>query len=605
MDNWSGKQILTEEHFPQHLTSQSELAQHFRANFYGLNSTEKGLKFASSIVKLIPQTEVGADFALPIINKKTSHDGGVDLKAIGKDNPRKILYIQSKFEIDRADDIDGVISKFQAYEQDHHLQHNGTQLTFNFDDPPPTFLLVTLSSLKNLLKRYESRSYASKQFYQQCLAEKRIWFIDGNNILAVLQTAYMKTSVTPSKFYLKLESPVISKDNVFIGIVSSDEIKRLYDEVGDSLFFENIRDFRGITPQSQRRSGRTTPNDEIVKTLTESPEKMLERNNGIVFKAQEVSVSDDSRVLTLIGGNLINGCQTSMCIVEAAATPCYVTIKVVQTLKAWDITKAANYQNSVDQIDLDIARSVRPQLLKRAATILGAQLTDRPKSAFQIIDEIYDQKVTYAEVRLLFIGVFSKDPNNLFEAHYRGLMQGLVEHFYEKDIYGTQVFEVLFTLQDAIEEGIEAARHIYSESYASEFERLYEEHSPAYRCFIGILAICAAININISVSDVKQEDKKKTRKTFENDRRDDAAEWERMGKFFEAALAFLQARRQEFVNDYYPFAIKVWMDAVFPAGADSLEARVNMHTISRSLNFTNVFRRVCREADLAHRMKRE
>src|SRR6266496_2482329 len=51
--------------------------------------------------------------------------------------------------------------------------------------------------------------------------------------------------------------------------------------MGDALFFENIRDFLGVT--SQERTGRKTPNKEIIKTVTTEADKMLSRNNGIVF----------------------------------------------------------------------------------------------------------------------------------------------------------------------------------------------------------------------------------------------------------------------------------------------------------------------------------
>jgi len=558
-----------EERFPPHLASYEALAQHFRANLQGLNSTEKGLKFASSMRKLIPQTEAGADFALPSLNPKISNDGGVDLKAIGKDDIHKVLYIQSKLWVDRAQDIDGVLSNFEAYLQEQRAPHD--QLAFDFDDPLPSFLLVTLSPLASLIKRYESRGSSSKSFYQRCQAEQRIKFIDGYDILSVLRAVYIKISEPPTELELKLESAVINKDNVFIGIISSDEIKRLYREIRDALFFENVRDFRGITSQDQKRIGRATPNDEIVKTLTDAPEKMLGRNNGIVFKANDVRVSDDSQVLTLTKGSIINGCQTAMCLVEAATTPCYVLVKAVQTSDAWDITKAANHQNDVDQIDLDIARSVRPQLLKRAAATLGARLTDNADSAFQIIDDIYSQRVAYAEVRLLFIGLFSRTPNNLFAANYTELMQGLMKSFYEEDKHGTEIYEVLFALQDAMEKGIENARDVYSHvSYTSEFDRLYNERSLTYRCFIGVLAICAAININIAVTESKDDHKQRAKRPSETERKDDVAEYERMKKFLKNALVFLQTREEEFL-EYYLFAVKVWMDTASPPDAESLE----------------------------------
>ena len=87
---------------------------------------------------------------LPTLNPKISRDGGVDLKAVGKEATRKVLYIQAKLWVDRAQDIDGVLSNFQAFEQEHRTPHNGDQLAFNFDNPSPYLLLVTLSPLATL-----------------------------------------------------------------------------------------------------------------------------------------------------------------------------------------------------------------------------------------------------------------------------------------------------------------------------------------------------------------------------------------------------------------------------------------------------------------------
>ncbi len=51
----------------------------------------------------------------------------------------------------------------------------------------------------------------------------------------------------------------------------------------DALFFENIRDFIGPA-KGRERVGRTAPNDEIIKTITTCPGKMIERNNEPVPK---------------------------------------------------------------------------------------------------------------------------------------------------------------------------------------------------------------------------------------------------------------------------------------------------------------------------------
>jgi hypothetical protein len=46
---------------------------------------------------------------------------------------------------------------------------------------------------------------------------------------------------------------------------------------------------------------------------------------------------------------IVNGCQTTMCLVQCApvSRECFVQVKVVATKDAWDIAKAANYQNPV------------------------------------------------------------------------------------------------------------------------------------------------------------------------------------------------------------------------------------------------------------------
>jgi hypothetical protein len=107
-----------------------------------------------------------------------------------------------------------------------------------------------------------------------------------------------------------------------------------------------------------------------------------------------------------------------MCVVLHAHEECFVLAKFVQTSNAWDVAKAANYQNSVNDIDLELARHLRPQVVKRAANISGVKIDDGKNSAFQIIDAIYDQRVAYQETRLLYIGLFSRLPNNLYASNY-------------------------------------------------------------------------------------------------------------------------------------------------------------------------------------------
>jgi hypothetical protein len=251
--------------------------------------------------------------------------------------------------VDRADTLDSVISKFEAYSINHHSGLTNLQSTFNLDEEPIHFSLVTLSRLNGILPKYKSQEYSSSRFYRELEADNRITFIHGDQILSTLRAAYRKTSQLPANLILEFDTDVISRDNVYLGIVASTEIQKLYRLFGDALFFENIRDFLGY---SEKRSGRTTPNQEIVKTIRDSPDKMLQRNNGIVIRAENVSSGISSKQLIINRGSIVNGCQTTMCLVENSETTCYVPVKVVQTDDSWDVAKAANYQSSVEVIVL-------------------------------------------------------------------------------------------------------------------------------------------------------------------------------------------------------------------------------------------------------------
>src|SRR5262249_27398054 len=150
---------------------------------------------------------------------------------------------------------------------------------------------------------------ASKPFYEQLLKEKRIHFVDGHQILDLLRATYSKLRHIPTDLELNFQTPYIQLDNVYIGILSSDELKSLHRKFGDALFFENVRDFRGL--QSTEKMGRTTPNEEIVKTITGSPDKLLARNNGLVFRAESVQTGVNPSQLLLGSGSVVNGCQTT------------------------------------------------------------------------------------------------------------------------------------------------------------------------------------------------------------------------------------------------------------------------------------------------------
>lgn len=565
-----------ESKLPEYLSSFESLQQHFRAQLEGLSPAEKGDRFTHFVQRLVPQTDIGKDYEIPVLSKNKSVDRGVDISAKGKTEDA-VLYIQSKMWADRTETIDSALSKFQAYISARPDSAQG--ILIDLSNTRAHFLLVTLSPLTGILRQYEKNELASKSFYRQYKSENRIHFIDGHDIFQTLRTAYSKITPLRSELILNLATPCISIGNVHVGVISSHELKSLYREFGDALFFENVRDFLGV-PRAGERFGRTTPNNEIFKTLTTEPEKMLSRNNGLVFGADRVEVGEDGHILTLANGSVVNGCQTTMCIVESPNSDSHVLVKVVETNDAWDITKSANYQNSVPDIDLELARYLRPQLVKRAASVLGVGIEDRHKSAFQIIDEIYEKKVAYNETRLLYIGLFSRSPNNVFASNYTELVHDLISSLYSGSSYEEDIFDTLFLLQYASQLTLKETQAIFDNPiYAPYFERLYHDDSLTYRCYISILALCGSLKVNIAERSA-----------------DPNAELARTKSFFSAAKVLLTSEPAKF-SRFYKLAVKLWMQEMLGPEEDS-ELRRDMYLKTKASNFTNMFRKLCMEEDL-------
>lgn len=215
---------------PEYLSSFDTLQQHIRGQLNGLSTTEKGDRFAHFVQRLIPQSEVGSAFEFPELRSKVSGDGGVDLIANGRISD-KTLFVQSKLWVDRADTIDSVVSKFQAFTSNSTDEQPAL---FNIDNDPTHFLLVTLSPLSGILESYKSKQYSSIMFYQQCAVEDRIHFIDGPQILELLKTAYKKLNQVPTELTVNFETTYIQKGNVYIGVISSNELKALHRHFGDA-----------------------------------------------------------------------------------------------------------------------------------------------------------------------------------------------------------------------------------------------------------------------------------------------------------------------------------------------------------------------------------
>lgn len=248
-----------------------------------------------------------------------------------------------------------------------------------------------------------------------------------------------------------LEKSHLHLGNVYIGIVPCHELSKIYQETGDSIFFENIREWLGFQGNKVKSGGiRETVNEAIAATLDESPEKMLERNNGIVLRASKITVISDNE-LSLQDASIINGCQTTMSIFFANPKSGHILAKFVETNDSWEIAKSANFQTQIERVELELARYLRPQLVRvvgaETSYKVGTSNTPQNKSAFSILDQIYKDEIRYDELKSIFVGLFSRSANNAIAANYTEFRIDLLKSF-EEDSEKNIFLESLFLIHN-------------------------------------------------------------------------------------------------------------------------------------------------------------
>jgi hypothetical protein len=544
---------------PYFLQSFDNLKAHFEEHFEPLTSQERGRQFLAFAQRVIPLTDEGSRFTSPEPAPKETHDGGVDLLTAEND-AGETLRGQSKYKILAVEEFDNIISKFRNYE--HRSRDQQTPLL-----PPDegtastnTFFIVTSSKLDGIVKRYRDSALASRQFYERLQSEGRLVLVDGQRILTLLQSLYRKTHIVPTDFELVATVGWLTVGTVRIGTILAHDLVDLYRQCGDSLFFENIRDFLGVTSGKKKAGeGRVTVNQDIIATIDEAPEKMLERNNGITFRAEAVEELGANR-LRLRNAGIINGCQTTMCLVHHAVPDdsCLVLAKIVATSDAWKIAKSANYQNAVDRIDLDLARYLRPQTVSKAATDQGYGLVaDSTSTAAAVLSTIYQNTVDYKEMRCLYLGLFSRKANNVFDNNYTEVRGDVLESLYGEQSNETLVFATLFAVLSASRKALEYCKSTFTdEPYSSWFKRFYRDDKTSYRTYLSLLAICGMLDVNIEDRDA-----------------DPKIEASRMQSLLSRIRTMLQNSPKEF-DKFYLCGFNVLAEEAINAASGDLKAEV-------------------------------
>lgn len=490
----SGSTDLTE--LPSFLRSAEVFLEHLNDQFSEEENPNKlkGESFVAFACKVLPLCDFWRDYGEPIPNPKRSHDKGGDIEAQHRTGQGRII-VQPKYRIRDVATLDTVLSQFAAYEQDSLSQTRVEQQDLFAELSPSrlNFVIVTISNLDEICRHYEESRLPASDFYRKLRAAGRLFILDGNELLVLLQSLYRQSYCIAPQIELELSAPILEVGNVRLSVVSGAVLRHLYKSYGSSLFFENIREFLGPSEDGEDKDADV--NAAITETLRNHPDKMLGRDNGITFHADSVERIDDRR-LRLHGGSIVNGCQTTMCVVNAGelASEAMIVAKVVIGGGSWEVARAANYHNRVTRIDLELARFLRPQLVRKVATDLGFGVPTTPQANISnVLEDIHRTKIRYNAIKLLYIGLFSRYPRSLID-NYSEVRLDVLSDLYDREKY-TYVMRVLFELYMRMQESREAVqKRLRDERFIDAFKRFFRQDQLKYQCLLAILTACGCVN---------------------------------------------------------------------------------------------------------------
>ena len=514
------------------LKSVDGLQAHIQEHFSQLVSTDKGTRFAEFAAKLIETLPDLEQFGPILLNEKKSHDGGVDGSSAS--SGEGLLHMQSKLSITTKEEIDSILSKFQALEhaKDQGPRQRSLSLEQTTLSVPPSYAIVTSVRLKGIIDRYKAVHMSSRPFYDKLIATNRLHVVDGDKVFTAVRAAYNRAFGAPNLLELTSPGGWIQSGNVRLGFLKASDLVKLFDVCGEGLFYENVRDWLG--PMSGKKPDQLTVNQEIAQTILKSPERFLERNNGVTFKAKRVIAKHNA--IELQEASVVNGCQTTMALVKAASSvdACLVQVKVVESDDAWDVAKAANYQNPVAKINLELAPYIRPQLVRQAAAEAGVKIDDAgADNAVSLLNSLYNDRLQYEELRFLYIGLLSISPNNIIDQIYTSLRDDLLTGFAHTESDRGLMMDCMFQLTLQTRKVVTEAKDFFGlEEAFGPFMRVFEQEKPQYRMFLSIVAISALVGIDVS------------------DRLVPGKELDRMRSFLQKARDLLQSEPNSFRTTY-------------------------------------------------------
>lgn len=206
----------------------------------------------------------------------------------------------------------------------------------------------------------------------------------------------------------------------WIGSVSSKELLRLNQKYDNELFAGNVRLFLG-----EKKGG---INEQIIKTAKDRPGQFWALNNGITIVADSAEPDKDKSQLTLKRFSIVNGCQTTSCLVQAGVTNAKVLARVIATGEVLknEIIRYNNSQNAVKiwavRAADNIQNELRIEFSKSKITYAPKQEGARNKRNISIIElDKVTQFLASREQTYLIQAINNK--SELFDEPYQKLFK--------------------------------------------------------------------------------------------------------------------------------------------------------------------------------------
>ncbi|MEO3854618.1 AIPR family protein [Acrocarpospora sp. B8E8] len=483
--------------YPPYLQSLSDFTAYLSDQFESLENVDRGQRFAEALLLILPHLPQCDQFFGYKLNPKKSHDRGIDILSDKHPDGHRAV-CQSKLRISSTEELDSIFSKFQSYEGEAIGEQEGVLFADEFA-PRLTYIIATGSDISGIRRRYAERRLSSFAFYSTLVEEGRVIFVDGSILLQWLRRSYARSTTLPASFTLRSARSWLQAGDVYLGVLSGQDVINLVDEYGDGLFFENIREWLGSTEDN------LSVNSSITQTIKTQPERMLERNNGITVRCEGLSLDEDGQALRVERAAIVNGCQTTMCLWHSreVSASLEIFVKVVRTpdsASAWSIAQSANYQNPVGRMELELARYIRPQLVARAAAKSGEGLkTDRADSLAAVLRSYTQTEITYSLTRHMFLGIFCRRPNQLFQDNYTNVQMDALHEFFTLPDAEDRLYSVVFAAIKSGRVALDVAiKQFSSEDYAKPFSRLLDADRYKYQAYLLLLALCATLRIDLS-----------------------------------------------------------------------------------------------------------